>query len=341
MRYLEFHPEELTHDLWESYFENREQLYRESNPRDPLPSRELRREYMLDPHPDYDVSWWFVLDDDADIVRGTGGIWWTKPQMPNYDSYKEYINLSMRLERSTRSKEVRTAFLKILLEKIEKIGKLIVRVECDHEDQFAFWSELKGEVKAERAESRLYMEDADWHLMQKWNDEGPRNAPRVRIEVFNDIPAADLEEFCLLYTETFNQAPAGDVPAEVVVTPEKRREYEGYFKKQGYEWTTMITREEDGAISGLTEIFHRAQEPFRIEQELTGVQEKYRGRGLGKWLKSEMILFIKKEYPNALYITTGNNDSNAPMLSINDRMGFRVHKKQRFYEFDNPNISRI
>jgi len=66
---------------------------------------------------------------------------------------------------------------------------------------------------------------------------------------------------------------------------------------------------------------------------ITGVQESYRGRGLGKWLKSGMILLIRDKYPQATYITTGSNVSNAPMLSINDRMGFKVHSKQKFYEF--------
>lgn len=204
--------------------------------------------------------------------------------------------------------------------------------------QFPYWDPLGGEVKAERAENRLYLEDVDWELMERWNREAPSKAPIVRLERFNDVPEADIVEFCGLCSETTNQAPSGDLPSELIITPQKRREYEEYFKKQGYEWTTLITRENDGTISGLTEIFYRSAEPFRIEQELTGVQMAYRGRGLGKWLKSTMMLYIREEYPEALYITTGNNSSNEPMLSINDRMGFRIHSRQKFYEFDLKNL---
>ncbi len=56
---------------------------------------------------------------------------------------------------------------------------------------------------------------------------------------------------------------------------------------------------------------------------LTGVKDHHRGRGLGKWLKSEMMFFIKEKYPKATVLCTGNADSNAPMLSINNRMGFK------------------
>ncbi|MGY5853094.1 MAG: hypothetical protein RTU92_05970 [Candidatus Thorarchaeota archaeon] len=51
---------------------------------------------------------------------------------------------------------------------------------------------------------------------------------------------------------------------------------------------------------------------------------------MGKWLKSEMILHIREKYPDSLYIRTGNNTSNVPMLSINDRMGFKIHTRQKF-----------
>lgn len=72
MRFMEYQPKNLPEELWESYFQNREELYREENPRDPLPSRQLRREYMLDPHPDYEVSWWLALDDESNKVLGNG-----------------------------------------------------------------------------------------------------------------------------------------------------------------------------------------------------------------------------------------------------------------------------
>ncbi|MHA1435819.1 MAG: GNAT family N-acetyltransferase, partial [Candidatus Heimdallarchaeota archaeon] len=60
----------------------------------------------------------------------------------------------------------------------------------------------------------------------------------------------------------------------------------------------------------------------------------YRGRGLGKWLKAEMALFIKNQYPEIKFIQTSNADMNDPMLSINDRMNFKLQHTLLTYHFN-------
>jgi GNAT superfamily N-acetyltransferase len=90
----------------------------------------------------------------------------------------------------------------------------------------------------------------------------------------------------------------------------------------------------------MTEITYTPQQPHLIEQELTGVRQAYRGRGLGKWLKAEMLFFIRSEYPDARFVDTGNADHNAPMLSINQRMGFENLLSQTFFEFDVGDLSQ-
>ncbi len=46
-----------------------------------------------------------------------------------------------------------------------------------------------------------------------------------------------------------------------------------------------------------------------------------------------MIIHIRDNYPKAERIITGNADVNAPMLSINERMGFKKHKGGQMYKF--------
>ncbi len=75
-------------------------------------------------------------------------------------------------------------------------------------------------------------------------------------------------------------------------------------------------------------------------RKLTGVKEDYRGKGLGKWLKAEMALYIKENYPKIKYISTGNANENAPMLAINKQMGFKFHKEGSAIKFDIEELSR-
>ena len=46
-----------------------------------------------------------------------------------------------------------------------------------------------------------------------------------------------------------------------------------------------------------------------------------------------MLLHAREQYPDAVIVETRNANMNAPMLAINERMGFRVHKREMFMEY--------
>lgn len=138
-----------------------------------------------------------------------------------------------------------------------------------------------------------------------------------------------MEGYCALVAQIENfEVPSGDLELKWNYTPEMRRQFETHYKERGYEWITMVSREKNGVISGLTDIVFPTSDPHKICQELTGVKPEYQKRGLGKWLKAEMAFYIKENYPNIKYITTGNANENAPMLSINERMGYKFYKSK-------------
>ena len=51
-------------------------------------------------------------------------------------------------------------------------------------------------------------------------------------------------------------------------------------------------------------------------------------------MKAEMLFFVRDELPEVKYINTGNADFNAPMVSINERMGFKRHRTELCYRFE-------
>ena len=117
-----------------------------------------------------------------------------------------------------------------------------------------------------------------------------------------------------------------------VITSKTLRENEEKHKERGFDWWVLVTKEKDGTLSGLTEIFSFPDTPHWVAQELTGVHPKYTGRGLGKWLKAEMFFYIKEKLPKTIFIRTGNADFNVPMVSINERMGFKRHQTEKCYK---------
>jgi len=65
--------------------------------------------------------------------------------------------------------------------------------------------------------------------------------------------------------------------------------------------------------------------PDVIGQGITGVFPQYRNKGLGRWLKAEMLDKILKERSQAKFVRTGNADMNVPMMKINTELGFRPY----------------
>lgn len=183
--------------------------------------------------------------------------------------------------------------------------------------------------------SQLQLKDVDWELMTQWMEEGPMRSPTSRLEFHSSIPDSILEDYCKVYTEVLNQAPRDELTiGDEVFTPEKWKIIEERARETGELWQTALVMEQNGDISGLTDFGYNKAVPTIINQYLTGVQEKFRGRGLGKWLKAAMLLKIREDFPDVEVIATANATSNEPMLSINERMGFRLKQESYEYEVD-------
>lgn len=74
-------------------------------------------------------------------------------------------------------------------------------------------------------------------------------------------------------------------------------------------------------------MFWDPSQPETLGQGDTGVLPKYRGHGLGRWLKAAMFEKVVAERPKVKRSRTGKANSNAAMLKINHEMGFRPYKE--------------
>ena len=340
-----FDPLESSDETIELFFDLADEWNIEEDPDEPLFPREQRKKFLLDPHPNSQNYRWLVYPKgDSNKVIAYGDLSINTEKHPNYETNKHIGFFSIYVTRNLRRKGLGSKILRVILDKAKELDRLTIfhcgtSIESGHE----FLSHYKGTVAIEGASNRLYISEANWELMEKWREVASEKVKEegVIIEDFFECPEEIIEEYMALYTETMNQQPMGELEWVPKHTPESRRINEKRSADKGIEWYTLITRESDKKISGLTEYFYYKHAPHRIEQGLTGVKEEYRGRGLGKWLKAEMLFRIKERFPDVKYINTGNATDNAPMLSINKRMGFKEYIPNKLYKLKQEELDKL
>ncbi len=78
----------------------------------------------------------------------------------------------------------------------------------------------------------------------------------------------------------------------------------------------------DGAVAAITMI-HVDVETGRAENDITGTLPEYRGRGLARLVKLESLRRTAAKGVTTVF--TENDETNAPMLAVNTRLGYRPH----------------
>jgi len=336
---VELIPKDASENLWAAYFTLSEKIFREFNQRGRLPHREALKRLLSTPNPLYTVKRWMLLDDSENATASASISYDTKLS-PDYESSRHICQIQIAVDPAYRRKKIATYLLKLMIQAASAREKDTVRADVDNSTGSEYCKFLRGELIHKEYQHRLYLEDLDWQLVDNWCAKGRSRFPLTKIETFQEYPEKDIDEFCKIYTEIINQRPVGDIQGELVTTPESRRIEERNFKRREIEWHTMISREHEGQISALTDIMYNPQEPYRIHQYFTGVWGRYRRRGLAKRLKAEMLIYIKKMFPDAEYVTTTTAKENQPMRAINKQLGFVPRKTCYIFQWALPDMLR-
>jgi GNAT superfamily N-acetyltransferase len=221
-----------------------------------------------------------------------------------------------------------------MVELMDRHGCTVLGIGTEEEAGHAFLRWLGAEPKLSGAENRLRLADVDWAMVRRWVDEGGRRSPHTRLEV-HDAPMSDdvLKDFAPQLSVMLNTIPFEELDhGDIIVTPAQIREWEARMAMSGEVVHTLLTREPDGEISSITDVNWAPYRPTIIHQQFTGVLPSARGRGLGKWIKAAMLLHLREVHPEAEWISTDNAGSNAPMLGINKKLGFRQYRAATEYQ---------
>jgi GNAT superfamily N-acetyltransferase len=178
----------------------------------------------------------------------------------------------------------------------------------------------------------LPMEPERWTAL---HDEVQRHTAGYRMLTFTTPwPEEFIEDACELNRRMSTDQPNEDSSAEEEVWDADRiAEAEALRVAQGLRKLIAAAQHiESGRLVAFTQLAVADVRPHDAWQWATIVVKEHRGHRLGLAVKLANIEHLAREFPSAWRISTGNAQENAPMISVNDRMGFQVVATATFWQ---------
>jgi len=149
-------------------------------------------------------------------------------------------------------------------------------------------------------------------------------------------PEEFLEDHCDLLRRMSTDEPAGDGDKEEEVWDENRiREYDEVLADRGVWKLAAVARHVgSGHLVAFTELLGSPEAPTEAWQLATLVHPAHRGHRLGLAVKLANLDALADVAPSVRRIVTGNARVNAPMIAVNDLMGFEVVGSGWFWQRD-------
>lgn len=333
-------PGAASRDFWLRYHVFRRARQKASRPDDPLRG-DADEEALLRRVDPYEFHDRFEVSRDETMLGWLVGTART-PKSPEYATNKHLYDAEIYVLPEHRRRRLGTSFLRTVIQQMDRRGATTVSLGSEEESGHEFLKWIGAEPKMSWIESRLKLSEVDWPMLERWVAEGRARNPRTRLEVYEGpIPEALRADYAPQLSAILNTIPfEGLEHGDIVITPEVMREFYAQMAVTGEVQHTVLTREPDGVMSGLTDVGWAQYHRGLIYQWFTGVRPDARGRGLGKWIKAAMLLHLRERYPDALWISTDNAGSNAPMLKINRAMGFKIYRQGTVYQITRDNLEK-
>lgn len=332
-----FEPASADAATWDAYHAFRRIRHAERRPGEPPTPNAEAESWMRRPQPGEANRYWLVWRD-GEVVGSAYADWVVEGPMLATNGHILWGGANVRADH--RRRRIGTHLMRRIADVLVDQGRTVMTTGTEEDCGRAFLARLGASVKMESAENRLNLADVDWDMVAAWAAEGPRRSPDTRLVFWEHrVPESEFADYGAALGRLLNTMPFDDLDhGEIVITPEILRDGQARLDETGGSVHTMITREPDGTISGITDVGYSPGRPDRVDQQFTGVHPDHRGRGLGKWLKAAMLLDIRERYPDAKIVVTGNANSNDPMLGINRRLGFRTFKGHTSYQIDRDGL---
>jgi GNAT superfamily N-acetyltransferase len=261
---------------------------------------------------------------DADRMVGAGFM-----MLPLLDNTR-FAWLAINVEPEHRNQGVGSAMNDHLVAAARATGR--TRMMCEVNLAFADreshpyrqFAEKRGFTLANTEVRRALPLPVSDEQVEKWIDDAAPHHPEYRIETFvGKVP----EELQPSLVDTHNQlaldAPTGELEFEAeAMTVAAYQDRMVKLQEMGRKLYETVAISPDGEVVAQSTLGVSDDDTENVFQWGTLVRREHRGHRLGMAVKATNLRAMQRDFPGRRRIITTNAETNAPMVAINEAMGF-------------------
>jgi hypothetical protein len=164
---------------------------------------------------------------------------------------------------------------------------------------------------------------------------GARDATAYRVLTFETPwPREFVQGHCALLQVMSTDEPAGDDEREAEEWDEERiRQSDELLAVRSIaKFAAVAQHVESGMLVAMTEILVADNVPQQAWQMITVVHPAHRGHRLGLAVKLANLDLLAVRAPKVELVVTANAAVNAPMIAVNDMMGYEIAGQGMFWQ---------
>jgi GNAT superfamily N-acetyltransferase len=161
--------------------------------------------------------------------------------------------------------------------------------------------------------------------LAEWKAEAAAHHVGYTIATFvDDVPSELVASLCHVRNQLALDAPTGDIELEAeAMTPEAFLQRQAVKKEMGVTTYWTLAVDASGETVAFTALGVPEEPPELVHQWGTLVLGEHRGHRLGLAVKATNLAAMQADHPGRKRVSTQNAEVNAPMVAINELLGFR------------------